>query len=200
MKGRHQTWRLLSKRHSDKHSRGFFLPRCSLIFASFSLATALPSQPPLCFFLPTWFRNFLFCPFYKGNSSPLFWVFLILSFLHTYIFKSQVHSVLKSQLHSLSKIFPLNCNELLFFKISLLILERQRHQFVVTLLYAFIGWLLYVPWPRIEPTTLVYRNDVPTNWATWPVPAICFFKLLKDLSLSMTMHLKWHILNTWLKI
>ena len=32
---------------------------------------------------------------------------------------------------------------------------REKHQFVVSLSYAFIGWFLYVPWLGIEPTTLV---------------------------------------------
>ena len=33
---------------------------------------------------------------------------------------------------------------------------REKHQF------------LCVPWPEIKPASLVYRNDAPTNWATWP--------------------------------
>ena len=35
--------------------------------------------------------------------------------------------------------------------------ESERHQFVVLLIYAFIGWFFYVPWPGIEPTTLHIR-------------------------------------------
>ena len=35
-------------------------------------------------------------------------------------------------------------------------------------IYAFIGWSLYVPWPRIKLTTLVYWYDALTNWATQP--------------------------------
>ena len=30
--------------------------------------------------------------------------------------------------------------------------ERERHQFVVPLIYAFTGCFLHVPWPRIEPS------------------------------------------------
>ena len=47
--------------------------------------------------------------------------------------------------------------------------DRQRHQFVVPLIYAFIGWFLYVPWPGIKPATLACQDDAPTNWATQPV-------------------------------
>ena len=46
--------------------------------------------------------------------------------------------------------------------------QREKHRFVVPLIYAFIGWFLYVPWFGIEPTTLAYRDDALTNWATWP--------------------------------
>ena len=46
--------------------------------------------------------------------------------------------------------------------------ERERHQFVVPLIYSFIGWFLYVPWLGIEPATLVYWDDALTNWATCP--------------------------------
>ena len=44
--------------------------------------------------------------------------------------------------------------------------EKEKHQFVVSPIYAFIGWFLYVPWPEIKPTTLTYRKDALTNWAT----------------------------------
>ena len=52
--------------------------------------------------------------------------------------------------------------------------ERVRHQFVVSLIYAFIGWFLYVSWPEIEPETLVYWGDTLTNWVTWPGPKTYF--------------------------
>ena len=46
-----------------------------------------------------------------------------------------------------------------------LIWEKERdHRFVVPLIYAFIGWLLYVPWLGIEPATLVYSDNALTNW------------------------------------
>ena len=34
--------------------------------------------------------------------------------------------------------------------------EREKHRFVVLLIYAFISWFLYVPWPANKPTTLAY--------------------------------------------
>ena len=38
--------------------------------------------------------------------------------------------------------------------------EKERNnRYVVPLLYSFIGWFLYVPWPGIEPTTLVYLDN-----------------------------------------
>ena len=54
-------------------------------------------------------------------------------------------------------------------------LEREKHQFVILLIYAFIGWCLHVPWLGIEPTTLVYWEDALTNWATWAGPSFSFF-------------------------
>ena len=51
-----------------------------------------------------------------------------------------------------------------------MISEREKQQFVDLLIYAFVGCFLYVPWPGIEPATLVYQDDVLTNWAPWPVP------------------------------
>ena len=74
-----------------------------------------------------------------------------------------------------------------FFKF-LLILERERkggrgrekeierERFVVPLIYAFIGWLWYVPWLDIKPTTLVDRDDALTNWVTWPGPVWVLYK------------------------
>ena len=66
----------------------------------------------------------------------------------------------------------------------LLILERQerkggrgeRRWFIVPLIYAFIGWFLYVPWLGLEPATSAHRDDTLTNWATWPGPG---FNILK---------------------
>ena len=46
--------------------------------------------------------------------------------------------------------------------------ERDNHQFVVPLTDAFIGWFLYVPWPEMEPITLMYRGDTLTSGAPQP--------------------------------
>ena len=43
-----------------------------------------------------------------------------------------------------------------------------KPQFVVPLSYPVIGCFLYVRWPEIEPTTLVYGDDALTNWSTQP--------------------------------
>ena len=40
--------------------------------------------------------------------------------------------------------------------------------FIVLLIYAFICWFLYVPWPGVKPATLAYQNDSLTRWDTWP--------------------------------
>ena len=45
---------------------------------------------------------------------------------------------------------------------------REKHLFVVPLVYAFIGWFLYVPWSEIKPTMLARQDNTPTNWATQP--------------------------------
>ena len=42
--------------------------------------------------------------------------------------------------------------------------ERRKHWSVVPLIYAFTSWFLYVPSLGIEPTTLVYWDNAPTNW------------------------------------
>ena len=44
----------------------------------------------------------------------------------------------------------------------------SRERFAVLLIYAFIGWFLYVPWWDIKPVILAYQDGVPTNCATWP--------------------------------
>ena len=46
--------------------------------------------------------------------------------------------------------------------------ERQKLQFVVWLIYTFIGCFLYVPWPGSEPTALVDWDNVLTRGATQP--------------------------------
>ena len=41
--------------------------------------------------------------------------------------------------------------------------ERERHRFDATLIYAFIGRLMYVPRLGIEPTTLACQDDAPAD-------------------------------------
>ena len=73
--------------------------------------------------------------------------------------------------------------------------EREKHQFVVPLIYAFIGWYLYVPWPVIQPATLVYWDNALTDWDTqpghksfsfWFIPMYLIFLLLLMLLVSCT--------------
>ena len=47
---------------------------------------------------------------------------------------------------------------------------REKHWFVIPLIYAFMGCFLYVPWLGIESTTLLYQDDTLTSWATQPGP------------------------------
>ena len=42
--------------------------------------------------------------------------------------------------------------------------EREKHQLAVPLIYAFIGWFLYVPWPA----TLGELDNAPSNQAIQP--------------------------------
>ena len=53
--------------------------------------------------------------------------------------------------------------------------ERNKHWFVGPLINTFIGCFLCVPWPVIEPPTLVCGHNAPTNWATWPGPGTFIF-------------------------
>ena len=49
--------------------------------------------------------------------------------------------------------------------------EREKEKEIsvrVSLIYAFIGWFLHVPWLGIKRTTLGHWDDVLTKWATWP--------------------------------
>ena len=41
--------------------------------------------------------------------------------------------------------------------------RREKHQFLVSLIYVFIDWFLYVPWPGTKPTTLVYQDNALTQ-------------------------------------
>lgn len=56
----------------------------------------------------------------------------------------------------------------IFLVIDFFFLENEKHLSVVPLIHAFLGWLLYVPWPGIKPSTLAYVDDTLTNWATSP--------------------------------
>ena len=46
--------------------------------------------------------------------------------------------------------------------------ERERHQFVVPLIYAFSGWFLYVPWLGLNSHPWHIGDHALTSWATWP--------------------------------
>ena len=52
--------------------------------------------------------------------------------------------------------------------------EREKHWSVVPRIYMFIGWFLYVPWPGIRLTTLMYLDDALTNPSTRPGPQLWF--------------------------
>ena len=71
-------------------------------------------------------------------------------------------------------IFPWIISILIF--IYWLVLEGKRSKeeretsIVVPLIYAFIGWFLFVPWLVTEPTTLLYEDNALTNWAILPGP------------------------------
>ena len=52
--------------------------------------------------------------------------------------------------------------------------DREKHWFVVPLIYAFVGWFLYVPWLEMELATLVYGDNVLSNWAARPELLIIF--------------------------
>ena len=38
--------------------------------------------------------------------------------------------------------------------------EREKHRPVVPLIYALIGWFLYVPWLGIKPATLAHQDSI----------------------------------------
>ena len=66
--------------------------------------------------------------------------------------------------------------------------ERGKERFVIPLIYAFIGWFLYVSWPGIEPTTLAYRDDALTNWVNQPGPRYVWFSSYRNFQF---VHAKW---------
>ena len=59
---------------------------------------------------------------------------------------------------------------------------RERNIDFCSTIYAFFGWVLYVSWPGIDPTTLAYWDDTPTNWATQPGPSLLIFHSTESLS------------------
>ena len=76
--------------------------------------------------------------------------------------------------------------------------KRERHWFVVPLTDAFIGWLLYVPWPGTEPTTLAGWDNALNNWATWLGPKISFLNKWNELyemqlNSSCFLHFPWYL-------
>ena len=61
--------------------------------------------------------------------------------------------------------------------------ERERdHSLSVSLTYTFIGWFLYVPWPGIEPATMVYWEDAPTELPGQGDPSLSLSLLCLSLS------------------
>lgn len=56
---------------------------------------------------------------------------------------------------------------------------KQKHQFVVTLTYSFIG-CLYMPWAEVEPE-MAYQDYAVANWATEPGLYLAFYNLTVDL-------------------
>lgn len=43
-------------------------------------------------------------------------------------------------------------------------MKRERNMVCCSTYLCIIGCFLYVPWPRIKPPTLVYQDDVLSNW------------------------------------
>lgn len=56
--------------------------------------------------------------------------------------------------------------------------EREKHIFVVPLIYSFIGCILCEPWLEIKPATLSFGDDAFTNEATLPGMSVIFKPLL----------------------
>ena len=74
--------------------------------------------------------------------------------------------------------------------------ERERHQYAVPPIHAFIGWFLYVLWLGIQPTTLVHWDDALTHWALLllmhvlsPWPEISYFFIFYLDSVLLTVEL-----------
>ena len=48
----------------------------------------------------------------------------------------------------------INLNLHIFKFLCIDLTDREKHLFAFSLTYAFIGWFLYVPWLKIEHTTV----------------------------------------------
>ena len=89
---------------------------------------------------------------------------------------------------------PLHCILMFLLFLKKLILDWEKHRFVASLIYAFVGWFL--PWPGIEPTTSVYWDDALTNLSTiHPVRASSYFLPSLHSELFLPTHLLSHCLN-----
>ena len=58
--------------------------------------------------------------------------------------------------------------------------EKEKHQFVVLLIYAFIGWFLYVPWPGLNPQswcirTTLWPTELPGQGCKPSFAALCIY-------------------------
>ena len=54
--------------------------------------------------------------------------------------------------------------------------EREKHQCIVPLTYAFTSWFFYVSWLGTEPATLVCEDNALAHWATQPGPEDSLFQ------------------------
>ena len=85
---------------------------------------------------------------YRLEKKLLFLQFQVLSLI-TFANDSQpLLSTYLNQKHCWAFMWNLFLNLLIDFR------EREKNWFVVLLIYAFIGWFVYVPWPGIKSATL----------------------------------------------
>ena len=81
---------------------------------------------------------------------------------------------LRTQIQSVKYVNSLNSYSNLVLVILKNVLILTQKAFVVPFIYAYIRFM-YVPWPGIEPTTLVYQDKTPTSWATQPTLLGCSY-------------------------
>ena len=62
-------------------------------------------------------------------------------------------------------------------------LRGRETSIFVPLIYEFVGWFSYVPWPGAEPAILMYEDRALTNRAIWPRPINYNFLIMKLLHL-----------------